>query len=268
MLTGQHPFQGQDPRSRQTPDLSKLPLHDQAVISRALHADPAQRWASATEMTLALEGTGVEPQVQQQLEQQHEDSFVKMLKKTRRVVGLPSVKNISGDIHRKITELVTGLGGKMEGVIGESPPQLNEDTQILLHRFQVCLPLGSARQHIEPFFAELGGKPVRQEPECYEMSLALPGSFWQKVRGKLPSVEVRIDLSRVHAMSATPVEVVATVSTQPGPSPGPADPRTKRPGHPRTPAQPCAGRLREAHARPPALAAIAADCAGQRGRQA
>jgi serine/threonine protein kinase len=210
MLTGHHPFQGQDPRKRPAPDLKKLSVKDQAIIQRALSENPAERFSSATELTLALEGI---PESQAQIEIQ-EDAFIKLLKTTRRVVGLPSIKNISEGVHQKIADLVTSIGGKPEGIVAEAPPLLLEENQVLEHRFQVCTPLGSARQHIEPFFAELGGRPVRQDEACYEMSLPLDSTVWQRLRGKQPSLDVRIDLSRVHVMSATPVEVLVHISTR------------------------------------------------------
>ena len=150
---------------------------DQAVIARALHADPAQRWASATEMALALEGTGL-PQEQQQLEQTHEDSFVKMLKKTRRVERPAAVHQEHFRRHSSARSPIwsSASAARWKVSSAKSAPSLSEQDQVLEHRFQVCMPLGSARQHIEPFFAELGGQPVRQEEACYEMSLPLPGT--------------------------------------------------------------------------------------------
>ena len=196
----------------------------------------------------------------------HEDAFINMLKTTRRAVGLATVQSISEGIS-KVVDLVTSIGGKANGIIADSAPVLREDDQVLEHRFQVYLPLGSARQHIEPFFTELGGRPVRQEEACYEMSLGLSSTLWQRRRGKQPSLEMRVDLSRVNVMSATPVEVSVHISTRRLEPAVAMDLLEKNgPAIFATIAQSRRGQLRQTDPRSPALALSAASSASRRPR--
>jgi len=210
MLTGQHPFHDQDPRHRAEPDLEKLSHQDGDVISRALQPDPAQRWPSVTEMALALEGT--HPEMQQQL-LQSKDPFAELLKEAKPISGLPLTKTISEDLHQKIADLLTNLGGQAAIAAPEPAPILSEQDCVLEHRYQVCLPLGSARQHLERFLAEMDGKIIRQEEASYTLSMALPSTFWQRLRGQEGHVIVGIELCRVYAKSATPVEIMVRIST-------------------------------------------------------
>ena len=109
--------------------------------------------------------------------------------------------------------MLIGLGAQEADSSMEPAPVLIEQERILEHRFQVCLPLGSARQHLEPFLPQLGGQLVNKDETCYVVKLSLPSTFWQRVRRQEPNVEVRIELRRVHAMSATPVELMVRLST-------------------------------------------------------
>src|SRR5262249_55464832 len=60
LLTGTHAFrnlnprQMANPRQRGNPDLSMLSSADRVLVGRALHPDPAQRFATCSEVILAL----------------------------------------------------------------------------------------------------------------------------------------------------------------------------------------------------------------------
>jgi serine/threonine protein kinase len=64
LLTGLHAFRHLSPRqlssvkTRGAPDVSLLPASDRAIVSRALHANPEQRFASCTEFVSALAQAG------------------------------------------------------------------------------------------------------------------------------------------------------------------------------------------------------------------
>jgi hypothetical protein len=145
--------------------------------------------------------------------QEKQDIFAELLKQPRPISGLPSTNTISEDLHNQIADLLTHLGGHGAISVPEPAPILCEQDQILEHRLQVCLPLGSARQHLEKFLKEIGGNVARPDESSYILTLNLPGSFWQRWRKQEPLLEVRINVSRVHAMLATPVEIAIHMST-------------------------------------------------------
>jgi hypothetical protein len=161
-------------------------------------------------MALALEGTHPDLLRETPLEK---DLFAEMLKKPKPISGLPCTNTMSEDLHHKIADLLTSLGGQDVLAAPEPAPVLSELERTLVHRYQVCLPLGSARQHAERFLNELHGQLIHQDETSLTTTLVLPSTFWKRVRNQEASVQVRIELCRVNPMSATPVEILVRIST-------------------------------------------------------
>jgi serine/threonine protein kinase len=213
MLTGVHPFRGQNPlnarRKMMPPDLGALPDLDREVIARALLRNPAERWQSCTEMLLALEGTSLELNQQLLEKPDHFSKMVENEKKSPTMVEIQLEAN-SADLNRIISELVHGAGGP-EGTALPTPPELSSSGEVLRHQFQVGLPLGTARMKLSELCRELFDQKVREDEQSCAFALSLRGTFWQQWLGRRPGLDVRIELARVNPMSATPIEIKTTI---------------------------------------------------------
>jgi serine/threonine protein kinase len=209
MLSGVHPLHGQSPRACRARgpvlDLGRLPPLDREVIARALHTDPTKRWPSCTDMLLALEGTS--PELNRQL-QEKPDHFTNLVEKEKHTPTQLDIHIEASptDLNCIIKELVHGAGGP-----GATPspaaPELSSSKEVLRHQFQVGLPLGSARTKLGDVCRTLYAQKLREDEAGCNFQVILRGSFWQRWLGRQPGLDVRIDLTRVNPMSATPIEV-------------------------------------------------------------
>ncbi len=205
MLTGVHPFRGQSPlsprRKRLAPDLGGLPELDRAVIARALSHDPQDRWASCTDMLLALEGSSLDPL-------QKPDHFSNLLENEKRTPTMFDfeVEAHPADLNRIISELVQGAGGQGSDS-GTEAPELSSSKEVLRHRFQVGLPLGTARVKLSEYCRDHFAQKVREDDLGCSFVLTLPCRFWQRWLRRQPGLDVRLELGRVNPRSATPIEV-------------------------------------------------------------
>lgn len=203
MLTGVHPFQGQAPRNRSKPNLDALPPADRETILRALDPEPSQRWHSSVEFFQALEGS--HPVLQQKVKEQ-EDHFLQLLRKHRddRVHVPPGT--IVDDLPQLLHDLVTHAGGRPQSAPVEQGYILLPD-QMMTHGFQAGLPLGSALQRLEELAQILGAQVLQQTESLCLMSWPLTATLWQAWRNKKPHVEIQVQLSRVHTMAPTPIDI-------------------------------------------------------------
>ena len=212
MLTGVHPFRGESAersvRRGAAPYLARLPELDREVIERALHADPQRRWPSCTEMMLALEGTS--PELSQEL-LERPDSFAQLLQNDRGSYKEPICTGTSAaEINTLLSEIVRSAGGAAGAPAVLSEPTA-DDPGTIRHTFQAGLPIGTAHAKLEAYRRELGAELRRQEDSGCLLHLQLPASFWQQWLGRQPGLELDVRLSRVNAMSATPIAVSASV---------------------------------------------------------
>ncbi len=210
MLTGIHPFHGLSPRTRrqQAPDLERLSPVDKEVIGRALHSDPQRRWPSLTEMMLALEGTSLEKV--KEMEQEEEDRFSQLLaqKKSETVSRLPIATQ--GNLNQIIHAIVAKAGGGHPGTPAqEITPSCHDDVMEI--KFQVGMPLGVIRTRLANFPQPWFGQTTRDDDQSFRFQICLPATVWQRLFGRQAGLEVSVRLARVHPLSATPVEVTATV---------------------------------------------------------
>ncbi len=210
MLTGTHPFHGlgsTSPRRPAQPDLERLPPVDREVIARALHADPQQRWPNCTEMMLALEGTSLEKL--RALEQQP-DRFTQLIaenKDAEQKTPIPGATQCN--LKLIIQEIFNKAGGDTLIIDTQIAPVFSAD--LVECKFQVSVPLGAARTRLEGFAQPWFGQNVRAADQGLVFRIALPTSFWQQMFRKTTGLEVGIRLARVNPLSATPIEITATV---------------------------------------------------------
>ena len=88
------------------------------------------------------------------------------------------------------------------------------ETDSISHRFQVGLPLGSARLKLESFCKQWYGQMIRDDEHGVVMQLAMPTNFWQQWMGRQPGLEIRIHLARVTPAAPTPIEIYVNISAQ------------------------------------------------------
>jgi serine/threonine protein kinase len=204
MLTGHNPFRNATrDRRRDQPILDSLAPHEAAVIRRALDPDPARRWPNCTDMLLALEGSPAEDA--------QEDRFHSLIQSSRKTpttpLNLDTVPNPIPDID----ELIRSILGESDASITDSS-QIQTDTGTLSHRFQVNLPIGTARIKLDGFCRQWYGHIIRDDEQGLVIHLTLPTNFWQQWMGRQPGLEIRILLSRVNPATATPIEVGVHIS--------------------------------------------------------
>ncbi len=206
MVSGIHPYRA---GKRNAPELGNLPPLDQEVVARALHPDPAKRWPSCTDMVMALEGTP--PEVDKEL-RERPDRFTSLLQNPR--PGKPTIMPDAGagDLHQVLADIITAAGGG-EAVLQslEDIPELSPDGTVLSHKFQAGLPLGSAKQKLEAFPTQCFGQCIREDEYGCLVLVPLPTNFWGKWLGRQSALEVEVRLTRVNPVSATPIEVSATL---------------------------------------------------------
>lgn len=209
LLTGVPPYRRANAAGqRGKPDLAKLPALDRGVIARALNADPGKRWPSCTEMVLALEGTP--PEMDKELREKP-DHFTTMIRTPRagHQAHFHAHSASPGDLHQVIADLITMAGGRVAPPNPDEFPELAADGMSLTHKFQVGLPLGSAKLKLETFPNQCFGRLEREDENGVLILVPLPNNFWGKCLGRRHELEVDIRLSRVNPLSATPIEARA-----------------------------------------------------------
>jgi serine/threonine protein kinase len=210
MLTGVHPFRGLGPQAylakKLAPDLERLPDLDREVIRRALDPDPSKRFGNCTEMLLALEGTS--PEFNKEL-QEKPDHFAKLVETER---GAKKKAVYTGfdpaDFNEIIANLINSNGGHVEP-LAAAAPVTDQSGDALQFQFVAGLPLGAAQEQLRVFGQQMFARITRQNEAFCTMHFDLPGNFWQHWRGLEPKLELQIELARVNAMSATPIEIKA-----------------------------------------------------------
>jgi len=215
MLTGAHAFRAdlaQTPgsvRNRGKIDLGRLPAGNREALARALDSDPQRRWPSCVELIAALEGT---QQAKSRPAEVSADRFTDIVKAKAEPSSLPPVSPESLDaLNRIILGLMTEAGGEAPVLNGAAAPTLSESGDVLRYQFTAGLPLGAARTKLETFCQQWYGQLVRDDEEGMLFHVSLPANFWRQWIGRQPGLEVLIQLSRHHALSATPIDVAVEI---------------------------------------------------------
>ncbi len=209
MLTGQHPFRNQGnlawSAKRDKPILESLSPKEQDVIRRALDPDPTKRWSHCTDMMMALEETPTSMAVNQ---------FENLIQTSRKVPVTPALMETIADPIPDIEDIIRTIMGDNHDTDDSEVAEISPETDSISHRFQVGLPLGSARLKLESFCKQSYGQLIRDDEHGVVMQLAMPSNFWQQWLGKQPGLEIRIHLARVNAAAPTPIEIYVNVSAQ------------------------------------------------------
>ncbi|MCI0458383.1 MAG: protein kinase [Gemmataceae bacterium] len=213
LLTGMHPFRGRSrsgvggPPGDVKPDLEALPAADRAVIARALEADPGARWPTCLDLVRALQGEQTESRAEPR---QPTDHFVESL---RRPTPEPTaiVPPVSQEaLNGILTALIGRAGGEIPMTMDEAPTPLPSGDG-LRYRFRAGLPIGAARVQLDAFRKQWDGRPLRDDEQGFAFEVVTPTTFWRQWIGRAPGLGVEVELSRPHALSATPIEVTVAV---------------------------------------------------------
>ncbi len=131
-------------------------------------------------MLLALEGTA--PETEQELREKP-DRFISLLQKPRNGKPMPVSASAYGDLHQIIADIIAASGGQVALQDIEEIPELSASGTLLSHRFQVGLPIGSAKVKLESFHKQCAGERVREDDNGCLISIPLPTNFWGKMAG-------------------------------------------------------------------------------------
>jgi len=213
MLAGVHAFSGAAlaqgaGRAGSKPSLGLVPEHDRQVLARALSPDSAGRWPSCTALVSALEGLAEQnPEVSGE----ESDRFAALLSASRSEPVFAPPAAAQENLNQLISELIASVAGAPpQGPDGEAPT-LSADGDLLQHRFQTGLPLGTARVKLDDFCQQWYAQLIREEGNRCVFHVSLPSNFWKQWLGRQPGLEIQVQLARAHALSATPIEVAAQV---------------------------------------------------------
>jgi serine/threonine protein kinase len=209
LLCGQHPFRHQgnlaSSTSRDKPVLDSLSPHEAEVIRRALDLDPNKRWPNCTEMLLALEGLSAESAGNVE-----DDRFHSMIQCQRNTPSAGVQIDTEPAPRPDIDDLIRSILGQSEAALVDA--EITAETGALSHRLQVNLPIGSARMKLDGFVRQWYGTVVRDDLQGLVVNLALPTTFWQQWMGRQPGLAIRIQMGRVVAAAATPIDITVHIS--------------------------------------------------------
>jgi serine/threonine protein kinase len=201
------------PASRQAPasrlDLDLLPVADRAVLTRALHPEPAQRWPSCLALVEALEAAGVAPAQRQEL-----------------YATLPPVIPL-GTLFGESTGpgvLLPSVATLVQALTPEAPdPRTVEGAQnsrYLVHAdgpWEYRCPLkvlpGALRLKAEGFRQQWQARVARQDGESYLFHIDLPVArrLWERVLGQQKYLEVELRVAPVAPATHRLTEAVVRV---------------------------------------------------------
>jgi len=213
MLTGGHPFSDWtraavgSARAKQNPQLDALPEKDRAAIAKALDPDPQERWPSCLDLIRALEENAGD---RDSSCQDHDNALHEIIASPHQP-PLPPVSGTAEELQQILSELLALAGGTASVDEPLGLPQLSESGDELQHKFRVGLPLGTTRLRVDAFRQHCDGELLRENEQSYDFHVPVPTNFWQQWIGLQPGLEFRVQLTRPHALSATPIDVTVTV---------------------------------------------------------
>jgi serine/threonine protein kinase len=210
LLTGTHAFAGMHRsaanRTRAKPDLGRLPEGDRAAVARALAADPHERWPSCCELIRHLEGT-TEPAAVPA----GGDALTEIIVAPH-AAPVPQEAVVGAEALAQIlNDLLGQAGADALAADAGNPPVLSPVGDELTHRFRAGLPVGAARLKVDAFRQQADGKVLREAEEEYAFHVRTPANLWQQWTGRPPGLDVAVQFSRPHALSATPIDVAITI---------------------------------------------------------
>jgi Protein kinase domain/PilZ domain len=212
LLTGAHPFchkNGAIPGDTwQKPNLDPLPYWDRDTIAKALEADPQNRWPSCLDMVRALE----ESDGQHRLPGQGPGDALHEIIASSEQPPLPPALHTTDQLQQILSELIGLAGGTVPMEAPLALPRFSESDDELQHKFRVGLPAGATRMRVDAFCRQCHGLLLKEDEQSYEFHVPAPTNFWRLWVGRQPGLDVKVRLTRPHALSATPIDVTITIT--------------------------------------------------------
>lgn len=204
LLTGQNPFR-RHARPRRRPDLDLVPAPDRAVLRRALHPDPRQRFPGCTALIQAMEDATVEREPEAE----------------RRVVTLPAVIAWPGaalgpalapagkapPLDALLPELIARTAGGVRVQQYHGIRYLLYPDETLRHRCAAWLPPGVAQVKLTGFAQQWGAAIVHCDARSFACHVNVLGNLWQRCLGREIGLEVGVRLRQPPAPVARLTEV-------------------------------------------------------------
>jgi serine/threonine protein kinase len=174
LLTGIYP-----PGALEKPNLQRLGEPDRAIIARALHPSPLQRWCSSVDMIAALVAAGPSGDIQQ-------------------------TRNDSG---------VTGRAAPGPGIGKSTTKSSPPPSPVMQARFCSSLTAAVIRQRLEGFREQWNGETLNSEPRRLVFDMQTPQTIWQRWRGKKqPGLEVELNIGNPETEAPEGVQTRTEVS--------------------------------------------------------
>jgi serine/threonine protein kinase len=220
LLTGVHPFRNLNPRQmavarqRGRPDVALLPATDRAIMLRALHNDPTQRFPNCTAFLEALTGTGP----RRARSGQHSVVTGSLLPGRRGVV-LPEPRSTPlptplAVLHRTLGELVRQAAEGSQICEFNNQRYLLWPGQRVEHRCFARLVPSTIKLKLDGFRQQWNGRAVSRDERCTVIHVPLPGSMMQRLLGRTPVLEVKVELVPCHNLSANMTSLLLTLCPQ------------------------------------------------------
>jgi serine/threonine protein kinase len=214
LLTGLHPFRHLSrprtaaDRPRRRTDLGLLPSADRAVIVRALHHDPAQRFASCTEMVQALEDTNPRKQKEP----------ADVLTTLPPIITWPDTEVLPAEalaappLAELLPRLVAAAAGPVQAHEYQNIRYLLHPGESLQHRCAAWLPPGVAQIKLTSFARQWAAKVVQRNDRSFVCYVDVPGTLWQRCFGRQVALKVSIELRQPPAPVAKLTQVDVTMT--------------------------------------------------------
>jgi serine/threonine protein kinase len=198
LLTGVHPHRNQ-PR-RDTPgrhgrfrlDLSPLPPSEREILRRALSEDPAQRFASCSDLIHELARARPE---KQEPERPPAPSCPVLVPSSQAELCCATPTTAFFTRMQIVKDLVRAAAGAVE-VGHEGHVRFRQfPAGRLLAQFRAWLPTGIAQLKLDGLCNHWNGRMVESTQEQrYVFQVASPRTWWQRLRGREPGLQVELDL--------------------------------------------------------------------------
>jgi serine/threonine protein kinase len=188
-------------------DLDWLPAFDRPALTRALHTDPSQRFASCTELVQALERAP------------HRDADVE--RPTALASVLPVARLLGTSVPGTPLPSVDALTSNwVLAATGAAKLWTHNDGKILLypdhtleHRFPVRMIPGALQLKLHDFPKQWSAQVIRRAECEFVCRIATEQTFWQRMKGGVSGLEVRVQVQPLDGR--LPQIVEATVHVKP-----------------------------------------------------
>jgi serine/threonine protein kinase len=178
MLTGTTPWRG---RRSGLPNLEPLSRSDRAVLVRALDIDPAQRFATCTELVAALEG------------------------------DTASSSDLLAGASAIVAELIIEAKGALPAIDDDRWTSTTEGCGKLQCRFPARLSPSNPRPNFDTFRRQWNAQVVRESERSVTFQVPFPGSFWKRWLGGPRGLLVEVRWGRPRATGAALPEMSVRV---------------------------------------------------------